>query len=416
MSIFRAKSLERLSSPERLDTMMQVTTPRGWMALCMVGILLALAITWACLGRLGTKATGTGILLRQGGLTDVVALGSGQVSEINVKPGDVVRRGQIVARVAQPILLADIQNTRATLEAARAKVETLEQFYRTDAVLQDEARNQQQASLMSSIETFADRERYLQDQVVTVQGLLTKGLATPSQLADLKAQLDNVRTQSASNRIKVDGLKLERLNREQEASRTLLEARTQVDVAERRLAQLESQSVGQSRVIARSDGRVVELKVSAGTVVGTGMPVMSIEALDANLQAVLYVPASKGKLIHQNMQVHIQPSTVKREEHGSLLALVTRVDPYPATPEGMQRILGNRILVESMSKQEAPIAIYADLIPADKSVFPSGYRWTSSRGPSISIETGTVVSAEVTIEEQPPISLVIPFLRSATGL
>ena len=39
--IFRKVALERLSSPEQLDQLMQVTSPKGWLALAGLGALLA---------------------------------------------------------------------------------------------------------------------------------------------------------------------------------------------------------------------------------------------------------------------------------------------------------------------------------------------------------------------------------------
>ena len=42
--IFRQAALERLASPEQLDQLMQVTTPRGWLALAALGCLLITAV------------------------------------------------------------------------------------------------------------------------------------------------------------------------------------------------------------------------------------------------------------------------------------------------------------------------------------------------------------------------------------
>ena len=40
--LFRPRALERLSSPERLDALMQVTSPKGWLALYTIAGLLGL--------------------------------------------------------------------------------------------------------------------------------------------------------------------------------------------------------------------------------------------------------------------------------------------------------------------------------------------------------------------------------------
>ena len=43
-SIFREVSLERLSSPEQLDQMMTVTSPRAWLSLVAIAAILLTAI------------------------------------------------------------------------------------------------------------------------------------------------------------------------------------------------------------------------------------------------------------------------------------------------------------------------------------------------------------------------------------
>src|SRR5262249_6294354 len=43
---FRKTALDRLSSSEQLDRLLQVTSPRGWIALVGLGLLLAASLLW----------------------------------------------------------------------------------------------------------------------------------------------------------------------------------------------------------------------------------------------------------------------------------------------------------------------------------------------------------------------------------
>ena len=67
--IYRSAALERLSSPEELDSLMQVTTPKGWLALLSLGGLILVALLWGIFGRIPTKVTGSGIILERMGDT-----------------------------------------------------------------------------------------------------------------------------------------------------------------------------------------------------------------------------------------------------------------------------------------------------------------------------------------------------------
>jgi multidrug efflux pump subunit AcrA (membrane-fusion protein) len=100
-SIFRKVALERLSSPEQLDQLMQVTDRRGWLALTALVGLLATAVTWGVLGSVSTRVMGQGILIRSGGLNSVVSTYSGEVTELHVRVGDVIERGQVLASLFQ---------------------------------------------------------------------------------------------------------------------------------------------------------------------------------------------------------------------------------------------------------------------------------------------------------------------------
>ncbi len=50
-SIFREKSMERVSSPEALNDYIRVTTPSVWVVLIALVVLLAGMLAWSILGR-----------------------------------------------------------------------------------------------------------------------------------------------------------------------------------------------------------------------------------------------------------------------------------------------------------------------------------------------------------------------------
>lgn len=96
-SIFRKVALERLSSPDQLDQLMQVTNRRGWLALLALVALLTMAVFWGIFGTVSTRITGTGILVNSGGLRGVLATQSGEVTGIRVRRGQLIESGQVVA-------------------------------------------------------------------------------------------------------------------------------------------------------------------------------------------------------------------------------------------------------------------------------------------------------------------------------
>jgi len=77
------------------------------------------------------------------------------------------------------------------------------------------------------------------------------------------------------------------------------------------------------------------------------------------------------------------------------------------------RTLQNKQMVQTLSNNAAPIEVVVDL-ERDSST-PSGYRWSSSRGPPIKINNGTLGEADVEVSSLPLLSLIIPPLRQFLG-
>ncbi len=97
--IFRRVALERLSSPEQLDQLITITTPVGWLALLAIGGLLLSAIFWGIYGSIPTMVQGQGIILKSEGIHHIQFQNSGKIIEIHVEVGDMVDKGQIIARI-----------------------------------------------------------------------------------------------------------------------------------------------------------------------------------------------------------------------------------------------------------------------------------------------------------------------------
>lgn len=51
-SIFRQKSIDKVSSPEKLDDYIRVTTPSVWITLAAIVVLLVGVIAWGAFGEL----------------------------------------------------------------------------------------------------------------------------------------------------------------------------------------------------------------------------------------------------------------------------------------------------------------------------------------------------------------------------
>jgi len=416
--LFRKVSLERLSSPEQLDMVMEVTPPRAWLALGSVGVLLVVVTAWSILGSIPEKVTAQGILLRRGGVADVHAPAGGQVAEIAVVEGREVKPGDLLVRIAQPDLVTRLQDAQAVVaEYERQDAETAETTAR-DLRLRSEGLRLQRSKLEDSLRFLAEREKSLEEQLRIAEEFQKMGLVSRSSVLQARDAFFGAQDNLRASRTDLQQMDVKVLSLQTENRDALDKSRMRLEEARRTLAGIRKQLDLATVVRAPGTGRVIEVKVNPGSMVAAGVPLVSLqqatEGAGEALEALIYVPASSGKNVAVGQEAQISPTTAKREEFGFLIGKVRHVSEFPATREGMLRVLPNAALVSSMSSDGSPFAAYADL--STDAASASGYKWSSSKGKPIRLGSGTMITATVVVRERRPISMVIPLLRELTGL
>ena len=308
-AIFRQESLERLSSPERLDQLMQVIAPKDWLALTVFGSLAILGLGWSIVGRIPITVEGKGIFLQPRQVVELQSSIAGQLKSLNVSNGQCVKKDQVLATI-DPVSLRE----------------------------------------QLRLETTNQRHREIQE-----------------------------------------------VNRE--------------------ITRLEQQVTENSKIISSQDGCILELTASLGQVVqpGTRLGNMRVGNGERLGLAMAYFPIKDGKQIKSEMPIAITPDTVQRERFGGIVGQVTAVSPLPVTVEGTVAIIGNSEIVKSLiGETGAAIQITTNLQTDDRN--PSGYKWSSSKGPNSKITPGTTAVIRVTVEERSPITFLLPFLREIAGM
>jgi HlyD family secretion protein len=415
--IFRRIALDRLASPEQLDQLTQVTTPRGWISLAALYLLLVTGVVWGVVGRLPEKVTGNGILVKTGGILTVVPSASGRVVDVAVTVGDAVAEGQVVARLEQPELTSDLLREQAVLTELRARHRELVSSGTQDLGLQSRYVGQQREMAQQSIAATERALSSLAEKIVAQEKLVQQGLLTRSALLNSRQQHDNLEETLSQRRSDLTKLAARGLELRGAQNRDSSASAFKVREQEQRVAQLERDFQERSVVRSPYTGRILELMVETGDVIGRGEPIMSLDLAGRavqELEAVIYVPPVDGKRIKPGMTIQIAPATVKQEEFGLMLGRVTYVSDFPATPKGMLRVLKNDQLVNGLAQGRAPYEVHADLLVDPGTA--SRYKWSSSGGPPIRIQSGTLAMGNIEVASRRPIEMVLPILRRVMGL
>ena len=473
--IFREKSLERLSSPDRLDQLMHVVAPKNWLPLGTLGSLIIAGITWGFLGRIPVTVEGRGVVIHPSKVIPLQSKSAGQIVSLDLKVGDSVEKGDVIATVDQSSL--DKQ-----LKLAREKLNQL-QGQNSDAdLLQSDRSKKETAAIAEQGQTLQQRLKILKDltPLLREKGLLSirserltletrlqklreltptyeKRLATRQMLFeegaisddnllqarqeyientttinDAESQLKQLDVQEAEalqkylanlNEVKDVQAQIQELDSKkatlaQENLTTSTNRIKEIQETKREIGKLEQQISSDGKVVSQHTGRVLEIATGPGEVLDAGTRIANLDVEDPSdrLVGITYFPIKDGKKVQSEMKIQITPQIVKRERFGGIIGNVTKVSAFPITKEAAAKVIGNPDVVEGLtsSPKEGLMQVSASLVSDETNI--SGYKWSSSSGPAIKISPGTTTVARVKLEERKPISYVIPILRSVSGI
>ena len=131
--IFSQEALDKLRSPEKLDTIMPITTPISWMGLISVLVMMIAVVLWSIFGAFTVKADGMGLIMDSSGVANVTAASGGRLVKLYVKSGDTVRKGEKIAHIVQAQEGANTQMAQYMPELATSDRDAMNKVHQYDA-------------------------------------------------------------------------------------------------------------------------------------------------------------------------------------------------------------------------------------------------------------------------------------------
>lgn len=413
--IFRQAALDRLSSPEQLDRLVRVSDPVGWFALGTVAFLLAAIVAWGIWGKIPDQVEGKGILVSAGGrVLDAMSPAEGTITSLFVKQNDLVEKDQEIAVIEQSALRQEYEGAQETLKERQDEKRQIVETFAREFALKQKNFAEQSTAQRQIIAAAEQRAQYLKSAIAGREKLVEKGILPRDKVEELRTDYNKALQDVSAAKNRILELESDTLTLKSDHAKDVTKIDQQIADAERSIREKEVSLRQNGRVLAPAAGRVVEMKIFEGAVIQTGAPVASIATEGSALEAVLFIPTKDGKRVLPGMEVRVAPSSVKKEEHGTIVGKITQVSEFPVSKPGMLSVLQNDRLVSEYSEDGAPYEARVDLQPDAGTV--SGFKWTSGVGAEIAITSGTTVEAEVTVSENPPASLIIPFVRKHTGI
>ncbi len=160
-------------------------------------------------------------------------------------------------------------------------------------------------------------------------------------------------------------------------------------------------------VVAPVAGTVMVADYPAGVVVQPGVAVVVLErdpSSGPQLAAIVVVPLATASAIRPGMSVDLTVASVPARVYGLLQGTVSAVSGYPVTAAGLQSVIYDPALVQSLLAPGAATLVTVQLVNQPSSA--SGYRWTSPAGPPFPLAFQSAVTASFHLGDRRPIDYV----------
>jgi HlyD family secretion protein len=466
--LFRKEAVQRMQSPEDLQRLLVVVSPRGWLLLSVIAGLCLVVLVWSCVGEVPISVEGAGVLINPGNVQGIQSSAAGQVAQVHVRVGQEVDEGDLIAELSQTELQQQLDLAKArlpelerfhelneALDARRLKLEESAVEEQTRFINEELVRSEKMArETNEASQTFTRKQRdnlgrtrsllgelnkSLQGRVETIRSLRREGLSSDDtvlsarstameselKIAGLEVQAQELELQEVRRRetemqsqSRLADLKLQLLQlpiKTQQLSQQIMQSRRsrelEISQLNDRIETLTLELENQSKITSRHKGRVLEVAVSAGQLVGKGtrLATIDVEKPDEELMNLAFFRIRDGKRIRPGARVLVSPSNIERERYGSIQGEVVGLTPFPITRQGAVNLIGSEEIAEALVASGGAIEVNVRLETDSESY--SGFKWTST-GPERKLTPGTTTEVRVIVERRAPITYLIPILKN----
>ncbi|MCA0401864.1 MAG: HlyD family secretion protein [Proteobacteria bacterium] len=295
----------------------------------------------------------TGVVLPAEGLARLSAPQSGWISELRVRDGDLVKRGDILY-VLSVDSTTSLGNTQSAVTALlRRKGEELElglerqaNLDRTDKLaLQDRIARGTRELAQADAQIQLSERTTAQMEITTerIRNLAERGMATARdhetrqetltsyrvQLEALRRERIQVEMRLAEARNQLASFDLQADTRRAEVRRQILDIQQQIS---------ENEARRELRIVAPRDGRITSISTLVGQTVTVGKPLLTIVPADRPLVVQLLAPSTAIGFVREEARVLLRYQAFPYQKFGQYPGSVTLISRATLLPEEVTQL------------------------------------------------------------------------------
>ncbi|KAF7767776.1 membrane fusion protein RaxA [Pseudoalteromonas citrea] len=347
-NLFRKEVME--NKRHRLEGAVSLVQPPVFKTLTLlIVVVVVVSLCFLSLGKYTRKERVSGVIEPNTGLLKLKASQTGVISEILVKEGDYVAKGDPILRIASAKHSKHaVELNQALLNQYSFQLKSLEQQLeqqkRQDILDAAELTQQKKSALArldeldSQASTFAQRLKLNEQMVTQISTLKGTGYISELELQrqkdtllSLQQQSSSIKSERLSLQSQIEQLENQLIKLPLEQSSRLSQLLSQQADLQIQLSSIEQQRLGELR--SPKSGVVSGLLAKVGKNVREGQNLLSVLPENSEMQAVIFVPTSAFGFVNEGQQTRLRYHAFPYEKFGVYDGKIMEVSNSVILPE-----------------------------------------------------------------------------------
>jgi len=406
-SPYRSDSLDSLVSSDDLDQASMLIKFRSLLFLSVFVLLISIAVACSILIYIPIKVSGPSVIWSDVGVLQVTAKDPGVVTSINVKIGDHVEAGQVIAVLDQSRVQDQLDSATFKLKALQQYISDIEKSQTNDQKTREEFKKVVDDIHRSSEILNKTRLSRLNSRKEELRNLHKEGLIKFDQYYTFIDRIEDTESSIINDqRIVVSELKEEN-NKHVSEYRELLQKKLEADQLSSEVELLESQLADQGELRSKITGRVVEITSSVGDFLSPGSPVILVrpDSMEDEMTFVVFISSEQVKPVSVGMPTELELSAFPPTKYGKLVGRVKSISPMPLSSSGLMKELKNDQLVGRITEAGSPFMVKVEILRDPET---GDFKWSSASKSERKLQVGMIGQGSVITREEQLRWLLLP--------
>ena len=412
--LFRKAAMSRMAAGQHVDELLRVSKPSDWFFAGTLAALVVVTIAWSFLGRIPVMASGTGLIQPETGIARVVSSVSGIILSEMPAEGACLKKGDLVVKISTE---DDMQRLRNTIEQERLAKEDYEKqkwIYSVTSEMSKKTVAKVTKLMENNIKELELLYKTTQEDYTEMKELYEKGystkadiLAAEQAMTNASQSLHNAEIQLAKERVsaKSDLIQKKQILRRAEGDYL------QVQMSRK---EIES-SLKSGEIRAPITGLISESTAEYGDFVPANRPLCLVLGEGPPVLIHLFFSSNDAKRTEVGNEVKIEVETFPSDMYGKLIGRVTDIELLPANTPLIEKSCGYSETLTKELLSGPPVNRVTVMLLTERKGGKLIYK-KAGTGKPFTISTGMVCTGSIILENEVPITLVIPALKRWFGV